>query len=109
VLQVLMWPEAADVARTEDFRQHLHDPLVTRLQGILYQVGVISYPSPPLSPLKQQGQMVRNHGNLVLDVVSKPSEPQGLSRRDKPAGSHGLKPRWSVETLYPVAARSMRS
>jgi hypothetical protein len=35
VLQNIVWPPAADVARTEDFRQHLHDPLVTRLQGIL--------------------------------------------------------------------------
>jgi hypothetical protein len=35
VLQNVMWPAAADVLRTADFRQHLHDPLVTRLQGIL--------------------------------------------------------------------------
>jgi hypothetical protein len=35
VLQNVMWPAAADVARTADFREHLHDPLVTRLQGIL--------------------------------------------------------------------------
>jgi hypothetical protein len=35
VLGHLMWLAAADVARTEDFRRHKHDSLVTRLQGIL--------------------------------------------------------------------------
>jgi hypothetical protein len=32
VLQNVLWPAAADVARTEDFRQQRHDPLITRLQ-----------------------------------------------------------------------------
>lgn len=35
VLQVVLWPAAADVERTGDFRNHRHDPLLARLQGIL--------------------------------------------------------------------------
>jgi hypothetical protein len=35
VLQSVLWPAAADVAQTGEFRQHSHDSLVTRLQGIL--------------------------------------------------------------------------
>jgi hypothetical protein len=35
VLQVVLWPAAAGVERTGDFREQRHDPLVTRLQGIL--------------------------------------------------------------------------
>jgi hypothetical protein len=35
VLQSMLWPAAADVGRTEDFRERRHDPLLTRLQGIL--------------------------------------------------------------------------
>jgi hypothetical protein len=35
VLQVVLWPAAADVERTGDFREQRHNPLVTRLQGIL--------------------------------------------------------------------------
>jgi hypothetical protein len=35
VLQSVLWPAAAEVARTEEFRKQRHDPLVTRLQEIL--------------------------------------------------------------------------
>jgi hypothetical protein len=35
VLQNVLWPAAADVSRTEAFRAHRHDPLITRLQEIL--------------------------------------------------------------------------
>jgi hypothetical protein len=35
VLQNVMWPTAAEVDRTKDFHQHLHDPLVRQLQEIL--------------------------------------------------------------------------
>jgi hypothetical protein len=35
VLKVIMWPAAADVALTARLRGERHDPLVTRLQGIL--------------------------------------------------------------------------
>jgi hypothetical protein len=35
VLQNVLWSAAADVARTEDFREQRHDPLITRLQEIL--------------------------------------------------------------------------
>jgi len=35
VLQNVLWPAAEDVARTADFREQRHDPLLTRLQNIL--------------------------------------------------------------------------
>ena len=35
VLQNVLWPVAADVERTGGFREHRHDPLLIRLQGIL--------------------------------------------------------------------------
>jgi hypothetical protein len=35
VLQNVLWPAAVDVARTEDFREQRHDPLVSRLEEIL--------------------------------------------------------------------------
>ena len=43
VLDHLLWPGAADVARTADFRDERHDPLVTRLQGIL-EAGLFERP-----------------------------------------------------------------
>lgn len=35
VLQNVLWPATEDVARTKDFREQRHDPLLTRLQEIL--------------------------------------------------------------------------